>query len=64
MGIFHFKEDSVELAYQLFSTLTVGASLDNKYLKSIKKIEAECTAPCAKYPDRQKILSKIIELAG
>jgi len=70
MNIFEiFKTKSnynnIDLAYQLFNTLGVGGSIDSKYKNEIKRIQKECTdVNISPYPDRQKVLLKVIELAG
>lgn len=62
LDIFKTNIDNIELAEELFNTLSVGGSTSQKYERAIKKIENECKDG-SDYPDRQKILLKVIELA-
>lgn len=63
LDIFKTNIDNIELAEELFNTLSVGGSTSPKYERAIKKIENEYKDETG-YPDRQKILLKVIELAG
>lgn len=58
------KIDTVELASQLFETQMVGGTIDRKYQYKVNKILKECTPEGEKYPERQQVLLKVIELIG
>ena len=60
LDIFKTNIDNIELAEELFNTLSVGGSTSPKYERAIKKIENEYKDETG-YPDRQKILLKVIE---
>lgn len=58
------KVDNVELAFQLFKTQVLNSSIDSKYQHQINKILKKCTPKNSKYPERQQVLLKVIELIG
>lgn len=70
MGLFesifksNYNVDNTELASQLFDTQIVGSNVDRKYQKQIFKILKDCTSNGSKYPERQQVLLKIIDLIG
>lgn len=59
-----FKVNNVELASQLFKTQMLGGNIDKKYRCQVNKILKECTPKGDKYPERQQVLLKIINLIG
>ena len=58
------KTDNVELASQLFNTQVLGSDINKKYKYQINKILKDCTPKGDKYPERQQVLLKVIELIG
>lgn len=56
--------DNSELALQLFETQMLGGDVDKKYKNQINKLLKNCTPIGEKYPERQQVLLKIIELIG
>lgn len=54
----------IELAYDLFSTLELGERINPDNYETIRKIQNDCTEVGKDYPDREKILLKVIELAS
>lgn len=58
------SSNNSNLAEQLFNTQTLGKVIDNKYLYQINAILKECTPPDSKFPERQQVLLKIIDLIG
>lgn len=56
--------NNVELASQLFNTQMLGITIDNKYKYQVNNILKECTPKGDKYPEKQQVLLKIIELIG
>lgn len=55
--------DNIELALQLFNTLSLGYDIDAKYKQEINKILNSLKDETG-YIDRQLLLNKIIELVG
>jgi tetratricopeptide (TPR) repeat protein len=62
LNIFKTRIDNIELAEELLKTLSVGFNVNPKYSKEIKKIEKENIDIKTGFPDRQKILLKVISL--
>lgn len=58
------KTNNVELASQLFETQMLGGYIDKKYKYLVNKILKECTPKGDKYPERQQVLLRVIELIG
>ncbi len=56
--------DNVELASQLFNTQVLGNGINPKYIHQVNKILKSCTPKGKKYPERQQVLLKVIELIG
>lgn len=56
--------DNTELAQQLFNTQILGMSTSKKYQHHVNKILKQCTPKGDKYPERQQVLLKVIELIG
>ena len=57
-------EKNIELAYELFSTLGIGGYIEPQNVPIIEKILNDCAVDGADYPDREKVLLKVIELAS
>lgn len=55
---------NVELAEQLFNTQILGTDVDLQYKQQVNKILNECTPRDKKYPERQQVLLKVVELIG
>ena len=66
MGLFKqkYNTDRVELAYQLFKSLSLGGSPSYEYKADIDRIYAECTDRQKGYAPQKTLLLKVIELAG
>lgn len=62
--LFKTNIDNTELALQLFETQIVGSHTDKKYKYQVDKILKECTPTGKKYPERQQVLLKVIDLIG
>lgn len=58
------KIDDTDLALQLFNTQVLGNDIERKYKHKINKILRSCTPKGDKYPERQQVLLKVIELIG
>ncbi len=56
--------DSVELAYQLLSTLSIGNEIPEQYKAVVLQELKTCDTKNTGYADRQTLLSRIIELTG
>ena len=56
--------NNVDLAEQLFNSQTLGGYIDDKYSSQVNAILKECTPVDSKYPERQQVLLKIIEMIG
>lgn len=60
-----YSYNKIEVAYELFDTLSVGGIVSNPQNEAIvRKILLEYTDRNTGYLDREKILLKVIELAG
>lgn len=68
MGFLDFfinkSTNNTELAEQLFNTQILGGDIDKKYKYTVNKILKNCTPIGEKYPERQHVLLKVIELIG
>lgn len=56
--------NNVELALQLFETQTLGGDIEPRYKYQVNTILKECTPKGDKFPERQQVLLKVIELIG
>lgn len=54
----------VNLAEQLFNSQTLGGTNNNIYKLQVNKILKQCTPPKEKYPEKQQVLLKCINLIG
>lgn len=68
---FGFKEvkkndncNYIELAYDLFSTVGPVEQINPDNYETIRKIQSDCTETGKDYPDKEKILLKVVELAS
>lgn len=57
-------DHNTELAYELFSTLGIGGYIKPQDVPIIAKILNDCSVDGNNYPDREKTLLKVVELAS
>ncbi len=58
------QNDPVEIAYYLFSTLSVGKETPPQYSEIIRRELELCDKNNTGYPDKQTLLNRVIELVG
>lgn len=58
------NKNDVDLAEQLLNTQIIGENIDEKYFFQVNQILKACTPLDKKYPEKQKVLLKVIDLIG